>query len=71
MPLAHEAPPQSESPGDKRGYVWVTGFYRWSEGGGYEWVAGHWERKKAGKSWRAGVWERKGDRYIWVEGGWY
>ncbi len=62
-------PVQVESPGNRAGYVWVTGYYQWGNGS-YQWTPGHWERERANMMWEAGRWELRGDRYLWVEGRW-
>jgi hypothetical protein len=63
-------PPKAEAaPGQKAGYVWVTGRWNW-KGDKYEWVPGHWERTRANKKWREGRWEKRGDRWAYVDGAW-
>jgi hypothetical protein len=34
------------------------------------WVAGHWERERAGYAWNEGRWERRGNQWVWNEGQW-
>jgi hypothetical protein len=60
---------QAENPGNKRGYIWISGRWDW-QSGNWVWVPGHWERAKAKHRWRAGEWRLDGDVYIWVDGGW-
>jgi hypothetical protein len=61
--------PRAEPTRPRRGYIWVSGRYKW-ESGEYVWVNGHWERERRGFSWEPGHWERRGDHYEWVEGRW-
>ena len=68
-PTAAPPPPQVESPGEKAGFVWVTGRWDWKNGQ-WAWMNGHWERPRANMVWVAGRWELQGDRYVWVEGKW-
>jgi hypothetical protein len=48
--------------------VWIAGRYDWK--GKWEWVAGHWERERAGKQWRAGHWDKNGATWAFTEGAW-
>ncbi len=63
-------PPQiAETPGEKKGYLWVNGNYEWRDGD-YEWTPGHWERERAGKSWAEGHWDNAGGTWTWTAGRW-
>ena len=66
-----EAPPapRAETPGEKAGYVWITGRWDW-KGDKWDWTAGHWERARAGKTWREGRWDKRGDEWAYTEGTW-
>ena len=66
-----EAPPpeKAETPGEKAGFVWLSGRWDW-RADKWEWVPGHWERERAGKSWRKGRWEKRGDSWAYAEGTW-
>lgn len=48
--------------------MWIPG--RWDWRGKWEWVAGHWERERAGKRWNDGRWERRGNVWVYVKGAW-
>ena len=65
------APPErrAENPGDKSGYLWITGNWQWSNNQ-WEWVNGHWERPKAKHKWKDGYWEASGQTWVWVDGTW-
>jgi hypothetical protein len=65
-----EAPPtpREEKQAARAGFVWIPG--RWDWRGKWEWVAGHWERERAGKSWRDGRWEKKDSHWVYVAGEW-
>ena len=56
------------SPGP--GYVWVSGYHRWS-GGAHLWVSGHWELgPRAHARWVPGRWQHDRHGWYWVEGHW-
>lgn len=52
-------------------FVWVSGFYQWN-GGGYVWVAGHWDRPpRRGERWEPGHWDHHPRRgWYFVKGRW-
>jgi WXXGXW repeat (2 copies) len=57
----NEAPPPlpiyDQPPIPAPGYLWVPGYWAWSEGGGYYWVPGTWIMPpKAGLVWTPGYW---------------
>lgn len=63
-------PPQRmESPGTRRGFVWVSGHYEWRNNA-YAWIDGHWARARAKQVWIDGRWELQGDVYVWTAGHW-
>jgi hypothetical protein len=51
------------------GFVFVRGRWDW-RGNKWEWVAGHYERERAGKRWREAVWENRNGTYVLVDGDW-
>lgn len=62
----HEARPRR--PG--RTYIWVEGYYRWTNTE-YVWVPGRWENRPHPRShWRKGGWYRGNRGWYWVEGHW-
>ena len=68
-PTAAPPPPQAEHPGNRAGFVWITGRWDW-KAGKWAWVPGHWERERAGRQWHEGRWEQHGSRWAWVDGEW-
>jgi hypothetical protein len=65
-----EAPPtpREEKIAARAGYVWIAG--RWDWRGKWEWIDGHWERERSGRSWRNGRWEQRDSRWVYVDGEW-
>jgi len=61
-------PPQEEVIEVRSGYVFVRGHWDWQ--GRWVWIAGHWERERAGYMWAEGRWEQRGNQWVWVEGEW-
>lgn len=68
------APPRApaeerpRSPG--RTYVWIAGYYRWTDTE-YVWVPGHWEAPPRPRAhWKRGQWYRGNRGWYWVEGHW-
>ena len=43
-------PPQVEAPGLRPGWVWKSGYWRWT-GKKYVWVDGHWVQERKGWHW--------------------
>lgn len=65
-------PPVVEHPGPvpHRGYVWVSGHYRWN-GRRYVWVPGHYMRPpRPGAVWVPDRYERRGNGYVYIRGYW-
>lgn len=53
------------------GYLWVPGYWAWSEDVGYYWVPGTWvEPPEPGLLWTPGYWGWDDGVYIWHEGYW-
>jgi hypothetical protein len=53
------------------GYLWVPGYWAWSEGGGYYWVPGTWVLPpKAGLVWTPGYWGSEEGVYVFHVGYW-
>jgi len=64
-------PPRDERHDRRDGYVWVTGRWDWKRREHkWDWVAGHYERERAGKRWRDARWDRRGDEWVLVDGDW-
>lgn len=53
------------------GYLWVPGYWAWSEGIGYYWVPGTWMLPpKTGLLWTPGYWESEEGVYVFHVGYW-
>jgi WXXGXW repeat (2 copies) len=53
------------------GYMWVPGYWAWSEGAGYYWVPGTWILPpKTGLLWTPGYWESEEGVYVFHVGYW-
>ena len=70
-----EAPPPlpiyDQPPIPAFGYLWVPGYWAWSEGGGYYWVPGTWIMPpKAGLLWTPGYWGSEEGVYVFHVGYW-
>ena len=53
------------------GYLWVPGYWAWSEGGGYYWVPGTWILPpEAGLVWTPGYWGSEEGVYVFHVGYW-
>ncbi len=50
------------APNPRRGYVWEPGYYRWN-GRRHVWVAGHWERSRAGYAYSGPRWVERDGRW--------
>lgn len=60
--------PRSRAPGS--GYVWINGFWAWSDGR-YVWQPGHWAVPPAGqRAWVGPHYERHEHGYRYVPGYW-
>jgi hypothetical protein len=71
----NEAPPPlpiyDQPPIPAPGYLWVPGYWAWSEGGGYYWVPGTWIMPpKAGLVWTPGYWGSEEGVYVFHVGYW-
>jgi hypothetical protein len=71
----NEAPPPlpvyDQPPIPAPGYLWVPGYWAWSEGGGYYWVPGTWILPpKAGLVWTPGYWGSEEGVYVFHVGYW-
>jgi hypothetical protein len=71
----NEAPPPlpvyDQPPIPAPGYLWVPGYWAWSEGGGYYWVPGTWVLPpKAGLVWTPGYWGSEEGVYVFHVGYW-
>jgi hypothetical protein len=66
-----EAPPapQPETVNSRPGFVFAPGHWDWREGK-WVWVAGHWERERAGKEWHPGRWDQQNGRWVFIDGAW-
>lgn len=53
----------------RRGFVYIKGRWDWQDGQ-WNWVAGRYEREKAGSRWNDGRWEQRDNRWQWSDGGW-
>jgi len=69
-PTSPPPAPRDENVQPRAGFVWVRGHYGWSANNAYEWIAGHWERERAGVRWYDGRWEQRGSVWVYVEGAW-
>jgi hypothetical protein len=53
------------------GYLWVPGYWAWSDDGGYYWVPGTWvEPPQPGLLWTPGYWGWVNGAYLWHGGYW-
>jgi len=68
-PTVAPPPARAETVNPRRGYIWVSGRWDWTNGN-WAWVDGHWEREKANAVWIPGRWELQGSYYVWVDGRW-
>ena len=71
----NEAPPPlpvyDQPPIPAPGYLWVPGYWAWSERGGYYWVPGTWILPpKAGLVWTPGYWGSEEGVYVFHVGYW-
>jgi hypothetical protein len=63
-------PPREEViPHQRRGHVWVPGFWQHSKGR-YHWVKGHWERERRGHHYREPRWVERDGRWYMERGAW-
>jgi len=67
-PMAPPAP-IAETPQQRRGHVWVAGYWQWNDGN-YDWVPGKLERRQRGRQWAQGQWTNAGGRWTWNAGQW-
>ncbi len=71
-PAPNAAPPAPRAERDgapRRGFVWVSGAWDWRNGQ-WVWVAGHYERSRAGKRFRSLRWDQRDGAWVRVEGSW-
>ena len=71
----NEAPPPlpvyDQPPIPAPGYLWVPGYWAWSENGGYYWVPGTWILPpRAGLVWTPGYWGSEEGVYVFHVGYW-
>jgi hypothetical protein len=63
-------PPRFEPwPGERRGYVWHPGYWRW-DGRAYAWIGGVWMRERPGYVWVPERWEPTGSDWYFRAGRW-
>lgn len=63
-------PVYAQPPIPAAGYLWVPGYWAWSDGG-YYWVPGTWvEPPEPGLLWTPGYWGWSDGVYVWHEGYW-
>jgi hypothetical protein len=64
-------PVYDQPPIPAAGYLWVPGYWAWSEGVGYYWVPGAWILPPtAGLLWTPGYWESEEGVYVFHVGYW-
>ena len=64
-------PAYDQPPIPAPGYLWVPGYWAWSEGVGYYWVPGTWILPpEAGLLWTPGYWESEEGVYVFHLGYW-
>lgn len=72
MNVQYSAPPPARReamPAPRRGQVWVPGYWM-PRGHRHVWVAGHWERARAGYVYRKPVWSQRGGQWYYTAGRW-
>src|SRR6185437_389995 len=63
-------PVYEQPPLPAAGYLWVPGYWAWSDGG-YYWVPGTWvQPPRAGLLWTPGYWALANGVYFWHPGYW-
>lgn len=73
--IVTEAPPALQSEvvlaQPASNYVWVAGYWTWSNQQQYQWTSGRWViPPKPGAEWNAPRWEQQGKDYKFTEGYW-
>ncbi len=56
-------------PPPRKGYVWVTGYWRWN-GLSHVWVRGHWAGARHGYHYVPETWVNAGGRWVFHPGYW-
>ena len=67
--LTPPAPIYEVTPGERSGYVWTPGFWRW-DGKRYVWNGGHWIAQREGNAWIPDSWDKHGDKWHYTAGHW-
>jgi hypothetical protein len=67
--VAPPAPREERMPGERRGMVWVPGYWDWN-GRRYVWKAGHYMKARRGYRYRADTWEERNGSWQRRRGGW-
>ena len=63
-------PPRNEvAPAPRRGYVWSTGYWNWSNNK-HHWVKGNWMRERTGYAYRSNQWVERDGRWAFERGRW-
>src|SRR5262245_58641872 len=58
-PTEAPPPPREERMAPRPGFVFIGGHWDWKDGK-WAWVAGRFEKERAGKKWRPHRWEQRG-----------
>ncbi len=56
-------------PGERPGYTWTPGYWRW-DGAQHTWISGHWIEDRPGYVWMPYGWEHRGHTWRFVKGHW-
>ncbi len=68
-PDAPPPEPRAERSRNRRGYVYVAGYWDW-QNGSWDWIPGKYERQRKGSRWESTRWDQRDGRWQRQDGGW-